>query len=245
MLDWRLALATLTVFPAMAIGTAIFRRYSARAYRRTRERLARGHRAACRRTSRACASCRRSGARTPTTSRFVEVNDDYRAANVADGQRRRRSTSRSSTLLSAIAIAVVLGYGGTLVFHGQLTPGRPVRVHRAPVELLRPGAAAVAVLPDVPRGDGGARQDLRRARDRAGDDRRGRRAASCPQIVGRVEFDDVRFAYARGAPRCCTASRSRSEPGQTVALVGHTGAGKSTIVKLLARFYDPTARPHH
>ena len=36
-----------------------------------------------------------------------------------------------------------------------------------------------------------------------------------------------------------------AEPGQTVALVGHTGAGKSTIVKLLARFYDPTGGPHH
>ena len=39
-LDWRLALATLTVFPAMAVGTAMFRRYSSRAYRRTRERMA-------------------------------------------------------------------------------------------------------------------------------------------------------------------------------------------------------------
>ena len=58
---------------------------------------------------------------------------------------------------------------------GRPHTGRPLRVHRAPVELLRPGAAALAVLPDVPGGDGRARQHLHRARHGAGDDRRGRR----------------------------------------------------------------------
>jgi ABC-type multidrug transport system fused ATPase/permease subunit len=65
-------------------------------------------------------------------------------------------------------------------------------------------------------------------------------AKELPQITGRVEFDDVRFAYREGGAEVLHGISFAVQPGQTVALVGHTGAGKSTIVKLLARFYDPT-----
>ena len=57
---------------------------------------------------------------------------------------------------------------------------------------------------------------------------------------GEVAFEDVQFAYRAGATEVLHGVSFAAEPGQTVALVGHTGAGKSTIVKLLARFYDPT-----
>ena len=66
-LDWQLALATLTVFPGMSIATALYRHYSAIAYRRTRERLGEVT-ATCRRTSRACGWCRRSAASGPTSA---------------------------------------------------------------------------------------------------------------------------------------------------------------------------------
>jgi ATP-binding cassette subfamily B protein len=58
-------------------------------------------------------------------------------------------------------------------------------------------------------------------------------------VRGRVHFDDVRFKYATG-PEVLHGIQLDVPPGTTVALVGHTGAGKSTIAKLLARFYDPT-----
>ena len=61
-----------------------------------------------------------------------------------------------------------------------------------------------------------------------------------PPIDGEVELDDVHFALRRGRRGAARHRPAASQPGQTVALVGHTGAGKSTIVKLLARFYDPT-----
>ena len=77
----------------------------------------------------------------------------------------------------------------------------------------------------------------RRGTPAAGD--AGRARAGCD---GDVAFDDVHFAYpARRGARRCAASTSTIAPGETVALVGETGAGKSTIVKLVARFYDPTA----
>jgi ATP-binding cassette subfamily B protein len=61
-----------------------------------------------------------------------------------------------------------------------------------------------------------------------------------PQVDGRVRFEDVRFGYGSG-PEVLHGLELDIAPGTTVALVGHTGAGKSTIAKLLARFYDPRA----
>jgi len=70
------------------------------------------------------------------------------------------------------------------------------------------------------------------------DDREAR--GELPEIVGRIEFNDVSFGYQAGQEVLRELSFA-AEPGQTVALVGPTGAGKSTIINLVARFYDPTA----
>ena len=61
-----------------------------------------------------------------------------------------------------------------------------------------------------------------------------------PTLAGRIELRDVRFAYATGEPGGHRGVWLTVAPGETVALVGQTGAGKSTIVKLIARFYDVT-----
>jgi ABC-type multidrug transport system fused ATPase/permease subunit len=237
-LDWRLALATLSVFPAMAIGTAIFRRYSARAYRRTRERM--GDVTASLQEDisgvRVVQAFRREDA---NYRRFIAVNDRYRYANV-------QTVNAASiyfpfvSLLSAVATAVVLGYGGILVFDGQLSPGAlfafigllsnffdPVQQLSQFYQTMLAAMAAlekiVEVLDTEP-----AMADAPGARE-------------LPQIAGRVEFADVQFAYSPTSAEVLHGVSFAAEPGQTVALVGHTGAGKSTVVKLLARFYDPTS----
>ncbi len=237
-LDWRLALATLTVFPAMAVGSVIFRRYSARAYRRTRERMGEVTASLQEDISgvRVVQAFRREGA---NYRRFVKVNDGYRAANV-------QTVNAASiyfpfvSLLSATATAVVLGYGGVLVFDGQLSPGAlfafigllanffdPVQQLSQFYQTLLAATAAldkvVEVLDTEP-----AMADSAKAQP-------------LPEITGRVEFADVRFAYASTATEVLHSVSFAAEPGQTVALVGHTGAGKSTVIKLLARFYDPTS----
>src|SRR5438093_10640498 len=63
-------------------------------------------------------------------------------------------------------------------------------------------------------------------------------AIALPEVLGYVRFEDVRFSYGTG-PEVLHGLNLDVAPGTTVALVGHTGAGKSTIAKLLARFYDP------
>jgi ABC-type multidrug transport system fused ATPase/permease subunit len=119
--DWRLALATLTVFPAMLVATMLYRHYSAMAYRRTRERL-----------GEVTASLQEdiSGVRVVQAfrreesnyRRFLEVNDHYREAN-------QQTVTVSAIyfpfvdLLSATATAVVLGYGGVRALNGDITPG--------------------------------------------------------------------------------------------------------------------------
>ncbi len=236
-LDWQLALATLTVFPGMAIATALFRRYSSRAYRRTRERLAEVTASLQEDISgvRVVQAFRRERA---NERRFHEVNGAYREANV-------QTVNVSAVyfpvvdLLSATAMAVVLGYGGVLVIDGQITTGdlfvfigllsyffEPVQQLSQFYQTFLAGTAALDKIFDVLDTDP-------RLTDRPD-------AEDLQQITGRVEFEDVRFAYREGGAEVLHGISFAVQPGQTVALVGHTGAGKSTIVKLLARFYDPT-----
>ena len=236
-LDWQLALATLTVFPGMAIATALFRRYSSRAYRRTRERLAEVTASLQEDISgvRVVQAFRRERA---NERRFHEVNGAYRQANV-------QTVNVSAVyfpvvdLLSATAMAVVLGYGGMLVIDGEITTGdlfvfigllsyffEPVQQLSQFYQTFLAGTAALDKIFDVVDTDP-------RLTDRPD-------AKELPQITGRVEFQEVRFAYREGGAEVLHGISFAVQPGQTVALVGHTGAGKSTIVKLLARFYDPT-----
>src|SRR4029077_21147809 len=62
-----------------------------------------------------------------------------------------------------------------------------------------------------------------------------------PDLAGDVVLDDVRFRYANATDEALRGVDMRVRAGETVALVGETGAGKSTVVKLVARFYDPTS----
>jgi ABC-type multidrug transport system fused ATPase/permease subunit len=237
-LDWRLALATLAVFPAMAVGTAVFRRYSARAYRRTRERMGEVTASLQEDISgvRVVQAFRREDA---NYRRFLAVNDGYRAANV-------QTVNYASlyfpfvSLLSAVATAVVLGYGGILVFRGQLTPGAlfafiallsnffdPVQQLSQFYQTLLGAMAALDKVVEVLETEPVMSDSPT--------------AGPLPPIAGKVEFENVRFSYAADTAEVLHNVSFTAEPGQTIALVGHTGAGKSTVVKLLARFYDPTS----
>ncbi len=237
LLDWRLALATLAVFPLMSFATAVFRRRSSGAYRRVRERLA---------TVTATLQEGISGIRVVQSferqarsfDEFRDVNGAYRAANhetvVLNGL-----YFPFVDLLSSAAIAVVLGYGGYLVFGNSLTVGTlfafigylsnffdPVQQLS---QLYNTFLAAVAALDKI--------IDVLDETPEIVDQPD---AFPLPRIGGHVRLENVHFAYGRG-PEVLHGIDLDVPAGTTVALVGHTGAGKSTIAKLLARFYDPSA----
>jgi ABC-type multidrug transport system fused ATPase/permease subunit len=234
-LDWRLALATLTVMPLMFVATAIFRVRSARAYRAVRERLGLVTATLAEDIGgmRVVQSFRREKA---NQRNFEEVNAHYRQANqqtvVLNGL-----YFPFVDFLSALATAIVLGYGGYLVFGGSLTVGTLLAFvlylsnFFDPVQqlsqLYNTFLAAVAALDKIM--DVMDEEPEVRDKDNARD---------LDRINGHVRFEGVRFGYDTG-PEVLHGIDLDVPAGTTVALVGHTGAGKSTIAKLLARFYDP------
>ena len=116
--------------------------------------------------------------------------------------------------------------------------------HRVPALhqlVLRADPAALAGVRLVPAGSGGHPAHHRAARHAR------RRCpfpwsrSPVPDLAGDVVLDDVRFRYANATDEALRGVDMRVRAGETVALVGETGAGKSTVVKLVARFYDPTS----
>jgi ATP-binding cassette subfamily B protein len=235
-LDWRLALATLLVIPLLSVGTAIFRKRSARSYRRVRERL--GLVTATLAEDIAGMRVLQSFNREePAFENFRKVTLRYRAANmrtvVLNG-----IYFPTVDLLSTAALAVVLAYGGHLYFGGTLSLGTlfafmlyvnnffdPVQALSQLYNTFLSAAAALDKIMDV-------LDEEPQVVDRPG-------AEPLPQIAGHVAFENVRFTYGRG-DEVLHGIDLDVPAGTTVALVGHTGAGKSTIAKLLARFYEPT-----
>ncbi|HWB21532.1 MAG TPA: ABC transporter ATP-binding protein [Gaiellaceae bacterium] len=235
-LNWKLALATMTVMPALTIATAIFRKKSSRSYRKVRETLG---------SVTATLAEDISGMRVlqgfirerAAEQNFHRVGETYRAAN-QETVVQNGLYFPAIDLLSSIATAIVLGYGGYLALHGEISAGflvaflgyvtnffDPVQQLSQLYSTFLSAVAALDKIMDVLETEA----DVSDADD----------AIELDRITGHVRFDDVHFTYASG-PEVLHGISLDVPPGTTVALVGHTGAGKSTIAKLIARFYDPT-----
>lgn len=236
-LDWRLALATCAVIPLMSLATIVFRKHSARAYAAVRERL-----------GLVTATLAEDIAGMRVVQSFTREQAAY--ANFRKVALRYRESNMQTVVLnglyfpfvdflSTVALAVVLGYGGHLYFAHSISLGTLfafmlyVQNFFDPVQqlsqLYNTFLSATAALDKII----GVLEQQPDVEDRPG-------AVDLPAIAGHVRFEGVRFSYGRG-DEVLHGLDLDVPAGTTVALVGHTGAGKSTIAKLLARFYEPTA----
>jgi len=235
LLDWKLALATLVILPPLTAATVWFRTRSQRAYRAVRERL--GLVTATLAEDIAGIRVVQAFTREQTNLRkFHEVNDHYRQAN-------QETVFLNGVyfpfvdLLSTGATVIVLGYGGYRFFDGSVSLGTLfafmlyISNFFDPIQqlsqLYNTFLSATAALDKI--------MDVLDTEPEVVD---GPAARELPPVDGHVRFEGVRFGYGDG-PEVLHGLDLDVAPGTTVALVGHTGAGKSTIAKLLARFYDP------
>ncbi len=250
-LDVKLALITFLVLPLVLGGSLWFRIVSAGAFRRTRETI--GAITAYLQETLSGIRVVRSFAQEQTHEQeFTALNGDNQDANMTT-VRLNAAYFPTVEMLSGVAVAVIVLYGGLQAINGHITVGTVVAFVAALSNLFEPiqqlsqlyatyqsGMAAlekIFQLLDV-------KPDLS---DRAD-------AVQLGQVRGEVRFEDVSFAYAKRPVRGQSRDGQQEEqvlalddvdllipPGQTVALVGATGAGKSTMAKLIARFYDPTS----
>jgi ATP-binding cassette subfamily B protein len=275
-LDVKLALLTFCIFPILAATSLWFRLASAGAFRRTRETIG-SITAYLQETLSGIRVVRTFGQEPHHEKVFAELNEDNRDANMVT-VRLNANYFPSVEMLSGLAVAAIVLYGGYQAIEGHITVGTIVAFIAALANLFDPiqqlsqlyatyqsGMAAlekIFQLLDV-------KPDLTDKPD----------AVELERIRGEVSFEGVSFAYRRhgrggiapapvptdgaatgpsvnGAGAADASENGSVEPaevlaldhidlhippGQTVALVGATGAGKSTFAKLAARFYDPTA----
>jgi ATP-binding cassette subfamily B protein/subfamily B ATP-binding cassette protein MsbA len=245
-LDWRLALASFVVIPVMLWMTGLFSQLSRRAFRRTRATI--GDVSADIQEEIAGVKVAQAFTRTGLNQqRFAERNAANRDANV-NATAITSAFMPAVDVLSTVAVAIVAGFGGWLVLQDAVTIGvvvafltyvqqffRPVQALSAFYTTAQSALAAgerIFALIDTP-------PDLVDAPD----------VQPLGRIAGRVEFDHVWFSYgARPGEQSVDEERYVlkdiclvAEPGQTIALVGPTGAGKTTLVNLIGRFYDVSA----
>lgn len=235
-LDWRLALATVTIIPVMAVGTAVYRVESMKAFRRAREAIA---------EVAAFLQENVSGMRVVKAfTRERRAAEEFDGCNFAYRRANARSTLLSAIyfpgveFLGAVGLAIVLLYGGYLVVNGQTSIGTLAAFVGLINMFFQPIQQLSQLYSDL-QSTLASLEKVFAVLDTEPDRADAPTAKTLKTIEGEVEFDDVSFAYDEDP--ILEEVSFRIEPGETLAIVGETGAGKSTIVKLLSRLYDPTS----
>ncbi|MEU5641482.1 ABC transporter ATP-binding protein [Streptomyces milbemycinicus] len=237
-IDVQLALVVFASLPLLVVGTIFFRRQSVKAYELARERVSVVNADLQESVAglRIVQAFRRERA---GRERFAGRSDSYRQARVR-GQWLISVYFPFVQLLSSVAAALVLIVGAGRVGENTLTAGALV-AYLLYIDLF---FAPVQQLSQVFDGYQQATVSLRRIQELLREPTK-TPLAKAPREVralrGEVAFDGVRFGYGEDGTEALAGVDLTIPAGQTVAFVGETGAGKSTLVKLVARFYDPSS----
>ncbi|MGW0575502.1 ABC transporter ATP-binding protein [Streptomyces sp. NPDC002920] len=236
-IDLELALVVFATLPPLIVATYFFRRASVKAYELARERVSTVNADLQESVSglRIVQAFRREG---DGGARFAERSDSYRQARIR-GQWLISIYFPFVQLLSSVAAAAVLIAGAGRVDAATLTTGALV-AYLLYIDLF---FAPVQQLSQVFDGYQQATVSLGRIQELLQEPTSTKRADEPLEVLslrGEIAFEEVCFAYGEGE-EALGGIDLRIPAGQTVAFVGETGAGKSTLVKLVARFYDPTS----
>jgi ABC-type multidrug transport system fused ATPase/permease subunit len=233
--NWQLALVTFAMIPFMVVAMVFWRRRAIITYRQTRITIARVNGFLA--ENFAGVRVIQSFTREPINrDQFHEINDDNLQANV-DAARLSALLFPFVTFVEALATALVLFVGGRMVLGDEgFTVGELVTfvayVGRfyEPINHLSQGYNTMqAAMAAGERIYSILDEDVE-IQDKPG-------AVELPRVRGQVEFDGVRFGYNPGTEVLHNISLS-VHPGESIAFVGETGAGKTSMISLLARFYD-------
>jgi ATP-binding cassette subfamily B protein len=239
-LDWQLALVTLLVMPLVFIAAGLFRSRVREAYRDIRVRLARINAFLQERLG-GVAVVQLFGQEAETAREFRRINHDHLEAHLRS-IRYYALFFPVIELLTAITFALIITYGGWEVLRGSLSVGsvfafllyarrffRPIQDLSEKYNMLQGAMASserIFKLLETPVAHAGGGRPVG------------------PEARGHIEFRDVWFAYRESGPGhepdwVLLGVSFTVRPGERIALVGHTGAGKTTISSLLMRFYEP------
>jgi ATP-binding cassette, subfamily B, multidrug efflux pump len=239
-MDWQLTLVALVTVPLLILATSWFRKGARKGYDRVRTRLARINAFLQERLSGA-QTVQIFGAEGKSLRQFHEINDEYRNANV-ETIFYYAVFFPLVDLIGAIGVALIIWYGGWLAM-GDTSGGNPALTIGALVAFIQYSQALFQPIRDISDKYNVLQAavvashrifrtlDLPVAVTTPAEPKKTGRAA------GRIEFENVWFAYKEDEWVLKDVSFA-VEPGQSVALVGHTGSGKTTITNLLMRFYD-------
>ncbi len=229
-----LALASMIVVPLVVVSALVFQSKFRAAYRATREKISGV-------TSRLQEGI--SGIREiQSFTREEDTKEDFRQANIENLQANLQATkvwgtfSPTVQMISATGMAVIYLYGGMLAINGVVTVGtlfafiyyvrmffRPIFTLTNFYNTVQSAFAAAERIFEI-------EDTIPQIKDEPD-------AVELPPLKGDVKFEDVTFGYDPDHPVLYNIS-FRAQPKETVALAGPTGAGKSTIIKLLSRFYE-------
>ena len=236
-MNWQLALVTLLIIPAIGAVLGVFAKNIRPMFETIQTEL--GKLNSILQENLAGIRVVKAFARSAyEAERFGVANHSYKETNL-NFVRAASATFPAIFFFSNMGTVLILGYGGWQVIGNQLSVGELVAFIAYLTFLVQP-LMALGFFSSVV-----IRASVSSARifeviDAANDVTDKPDAEMLPAITGRVTFDNVRFRYAGQDEEVLKGISFRAEAGQTVAILGSTGSGKSTIINLLPRFYDAT-----